>query len=105
MTKRDWLIALRNQIGLTQNEVAIRAKIERSTYAQYELGRRNPTVTNAKKIAEILGFDWTIFFANEGRVKTQKKLSLIRKELVPREWVTFKRNTSRTAITTTKPWE
>lgn len=69
--KRDWLVNLRKQVGLTQQEVAEKSQIERSTYSQYELGRRTPTVSNAKKIASALGFDWTIFFASEGRTKTQ----------------------------------
>lgn len=71
--KRDWLIAFRNQRGFTQQKVEDESKIDRSTYAQYESGRRTPTVENAKKIGEALGFDWTIFFANESGNKPQNK--------------------------------
>lgn len=72
-TKRDWLKSLREQIGLSQKDVAERAGIPRSTYAQFEVGRRNPTVANAQKVALVLGFDWTLFFAQVSRVKRQNK--------------------------------
>lgn len=73
--KRDWLVNLREQIGLSQKDVADRAGIPRSTYAQYEVGRRNPTVTNAQQVAAVLGFDWTIFFTQNSRVKRQRKIA------------------------------
>lgn len=72
MNKRLWLINIRDQLGMSQNDVAKKAGIPRSTYAGYELGRRDPTVKNAKAVASVLGFDWTIFFAQQGRTKTQK---------------------------------
>ena len=71
--KRDWLINMRLQQELTQKEVASRAFIDRSTYAQYESGRRTPTVENAKGIGNALGFEWTIFFAKESGNKQQIK--------------------------------
>lgn len=73
--KRDWLITLRDQLDLTQKDVADKAGIPRSTYAQYEVGRRNPTVANAQRISDVLGIDWTIFFAQNGRVKRQDKIA------------------------------
>lgn len=72
MDKRDWLVSIRMQLGMTQEQVASKAGIERSTYSQYELGRRTPDVNNAKNVANALGFDWTIFFASQSRTKTQK---------------------------------
>ena len=71
--RRDWLVGIRNQLGYTQEKVSELTGIKRSTYNQYEIGRRNPTVKNAKKIASALGFEWTIFFADERRTKTQKE--------------------------------
>ncbi|MCQ2010583.1 helix-turn-helix domain-containing protein [Sporolactobacillus sp. STSJ-5] len=62
---RDWLLAIRKQRNLTQSEVAERAEIARTTYAMIETGERNASVDNAKRIAESLGFDWTIFFENQ----------------------------------------
>lgn len=38
----DRLVHLRRTCGLTQQQIADRLKISRSTYAQYELGRRRP---------------------------------------------------------------
>jgi len=62
---REWLINRRNELDLTQAEVAQEANIKRSTYSMIELGERNASVSNAKKIANALGFDWTIFFDDE----------------------------------------
>ena len=43
--------ALANEIGVTEQ------------YIYYiEAGERRPSVENAKKIANVLGFDWTLFF-------------------------------------------
>lgn len=59
---RDWLKDLRIESGLTQKDIANKVDIATTTYASYEQGWRNPTVENAKKIAAVLNFDWTIFF-------------------------------------------
>lgn len=72
-TKRYWLVEARGKHGFSQKDVADRANIPRSTYAQFEVGRRNPTVSNAQKIALVLGIDWTLFFAQVSRVKRQNK--------------------------------
>jgi putative transcriptional regulator len=74
-TKRDWLINIRLQRELTQKEVAEKARIDRSTYAQYESGRRTPTVDNAKGIGNALGFEWTIFFAKDSGIRQQNNIS------------------------------
>lgn len=71
--KRDWLINLRNLQGFTQQEVADAAGVDRSSYAMYESGRRNPHVATAMKIATFLKFEWTIFFANECGNRLQNK--------------------------------
>lgn len=59
---RTWLKDIRVEKGLTQKEVASKVDIATTTYASYEQGWRNPTVENAKRIASVLNFDWTIFF-------------------------------------------
>lgn len=71
--KREWLITMRNVQGFTQQDVANAAGVDRSSYAMYESGRRNPCVATAKKIATFLRFEWTIFFANECGMKLQNK--------------------------------
>lgn len=57
---RDWLIKMRGP--KTQEAVSIDAGISRALYTQIERGTRNPSVTTAKKIANAMGFDWTLFF-------------------------------------------
>lgn len=72
MKKRDWLINIRLELGLSQKEAAEKCGISRSTYAGYEIGRRDPEIKNAMAVGNSLGFDWTIFFAKERRTMTQK---------------------------------
>lgn len=72
-TKRDWLINLRIIQGFTQQQVADAVGIDRSSYAMYESGRRNPHPMTAKRIGEFLKCDWTIFFATNCGIKQQKK--------------------------------
>lgn len=62
MEARKWLSELRKTQGLSRREVCEKSGIERSLYAYIELGKRNPSVDTAKKIAEVLKFDWPIFF-------------------------------------------
>lgn len=69
--KRAWLINFREKAGFTQEEVANLCNLPRSTYAQYEVGRRNPTVENAQKIGNALGFNWPLFFNPQCRNKRQ----------------------------------
>lgn len=59
---RYWLLDIRKTYKLTQSEVAEKASMARNTYAMIERGDRGVSVTNAKKIAAVLGFEWTIFF-------------------------------------------
>lgn len=63
MKNREWLVKSRGTIS--QQEVADRSGINRSFYTQIETGMRNPSVFTAKKIADVLGLDWTNFFINE----------------------------------------
>ena len=72
MEKRQWLIEYRGD--KTQESVAKDANIARSYYVQIETGTRNPSVQIAKKIAEVLDFDWTIFFNESGREKQHKEV-------------------------------
>lgn len=59
--------------GLTQEEVANLCGIARTTYAMYEQNKRTPRVSVAKKIAEVLEFDWTLFFEDECHESCNKK--------------------------------
>lgn len=69
---RQWLKVLREEKGLTQQEVADKARIERSYYTMIERGKRKPSVHVAKSIATAMAFDWTIFFESEGNETKHK---------------------------------
>lgn len=69
---RSWLIDIRKKSGLTQQQVADKLIIHRSTYALIESGLRNPSPNSAKQIAKVLGFEWVIFFDNVRCEKKQK---------------------------------
>lgn len=70
---RHWLVQMRLNNNMTQAEAAKQAGISRSYYSGIEVGSRNAPVATAKKIAAALGFDWTLFFADNGRKTSQKK--------------------------------
>ncbi|WP_332649749.1 helix-turn-helix transcriptional regulator [Lysinibacillus sp. 54212] len=72
---RNWLKEIRSNRVKTQSEVADAAEISRSYYTKIELGLKTPTVEVAKKIANALDFDWTIFFEDECSFKEQKQLA------------------------------
>ena len=59
---RTWLIDLRKQQNLSQSEVAQAAKISQPSYCNIENGKLNPKPKTAKRIADVLRFDWTEFF-------------------------------------------
>ena len=63
--KREWLIAYRKAKGLTQQDIAEILNVNINTYSFYEQGLRRPSPKNAKRIAQILDFDWTKFYEGE----------------------------------------
>lgn len=71
-SKRDWLINIRTNFGYTQEQVAEKARIERSTYTKAETGN-SVSVSTAKAIANVLMFKWTLFFEDECDEKGQIK--------------------------------
>jgi transcriptional regulator with XRE-family HTH domain len=58
----EWLKAIRRKKEYTQNELAMLAGIAQESYSNIENGKRRPSVEVAKKIADALDFDWTLFF-------------------------------------------
>lgn len=60
---REWLVTLRGK--QSQQELAGKIGMSQSGYALIETGDRRPSVQTAKKIASVLGFDWTRFFEND----------------------------------------
>lgn len=71
MKRREWLIRIRREKGLTQEEVARLAEIERSTYTKIETGN-SVSVKTAKKIAKVLGVSWVRFFEDDCAENAQK---------------------------------
>ena len=63
---RKWLIELRK--GRSQAQVAEAAGITQQMYSAVELGVRRPSVEVAKKIASVLGFNWTRFYEDEDEI-------------------------------------
>jgi transcriptional regulator with XRE-family HTH domain len=62
---REWLKHLREAAELSQDEVAKQAGISQSYYAAIETGERGDKlpVPTAKKIADVLRFDWQQFYS------------------------------------------
>lgn len=56
------LEAMRASKGMTQEAVAMAAKISRPAYCNIENGVRRPSPEVAQRIARVLGFEWTRFF-------------------------------------------
>lgn len=50
---------------MTQAEIANRAGIKQPSYCNIETGKWHPSVATAKKIAAVLGFDWTRFYEED----------------------------------------
>ena len=62
----------RKCIGMTQNEVAKAVGISRAFYTNIENGKKLYSVETAKKIAQVLNFDWTDFFEDEPSEQNEK---------------------------------
>ena len=56
------LLAKREEAGLTQEELGRKLGISRQAVCALESGKNTPRVSTAKKLGEILGFDWTELF-------------------------------------------
>jgi len=50
---------------LTQQQLADLVGVDRTLISKIESGVSSPSVATAKKIAAVLGFDWTRFFEDE----------------------------------------
>ncbi len=61
----EWLRQLRKKKGLQQKQIARMVGIGQSGYSMIENKERIPSVPTAKKIAAVLGFNWTRFYEDE----------------------------------------
>ncbi|GKV70232.1 transcriptional regulator [Sporosarcina sp. NCCP-2716] len=71
---RTWLKEKRLKSKMTQEQVAKKVGVARTTYAMYEQGERDPSVGVAVSIGDVLKFKWTLFFedkVHETRIKKQ----------------------------------
>lgn len=66
-TKREWLIRLRKAKGLSRADVVNKVNITQQAYCYIENNKRNPSVELAQRIANLLGFDWTLFYVPANR--------------------------------------
>jgi transcriptional regulator with XRE-family HTH domain len=58
--ERTWLIELRQQVGYSQVDIAEKLNTSQQTISRWELGIRTPKPKQAKRLAEVLGYeDWT----------------------------------------------
>lgn len=54
----------REDLDLSQQEVADELHVDRSTYSHYETGKNAPNLKMTKKICDILGIKYTEVFKN-----------------------------------------
>lgn len=59
---RKWLRDIREKADKSGSKVAEEAGISQQMYSFIEIGQKTPSVQVAKRIATVLGFDWTRFF-------------------------------------------
>ena len=59
---REWLKKIRLDKNLTHEQISTKCGISRQYYSFIESGERNVPVKTAKKIAEVLDFDWQKFY-------------------------------------------
>lgn len=78
MEERRWLKEYREYLGLSQDKMAEKLGIPKSTYTSYESGHRTPSVERAKELEKKSDIDWRSFF--EKNVLTMR--TLVRKKLI-----------------------
>ncbi|SDX46048.1 DNA-binding transcriptional regulator, XRE-family HTH domain [Marininema mesophilum] len=78
---RHWLIIARTEgeVSFTQEEIATKVNVKRQYYGMIEKGTRTPSVSLAKRIANILNFNWVIFFDSKGNNMLLSEADLHRK--------------------------
>lgn len=60
--KRDWMKEKRKELGLTQVQLSAKANVSIRSISHAEMGTRDPEVPIAKRLANVLGVDWTKFY-------------------------------------------
>jgi putative transcriptional regulator len=65
----EWLKDIRRKKNLTPKKIAELVGCSKEHIYKIEAGERTPSVNTAKKIAEALGFDWTLFYEDTTQPK------------------------------------
>lgn len=75
---KELLISKRKDLGYSHQDVADKcgANITRSFYGLIENGNRRPSIEVAKKISQLLGIEWTVFFEVESNEKLRKRVAI-----------------------------
>lgn len=63
--KREWLIQMRKESGMTTTEVAKELGITQQYFSWVEIGKRRPSPELAQKIANLFDFKWTRFYQKD----------------------------------------
>ena len=71
--ERNWLKQIREAKGYEQKDVADKINKTQAYYSFIESGDRNPSVESAQRIAEVLEFDWTLFFPSKKKNKKTRR--------------------------------
>jgi len=66
---RQWFRDIRIKKGFTQSHIAELSGVDVTTINKIELGTRNPHPDTAKRIADVLGFEWTRFYESDSPTK------------------------------------
>ncbi len=77
MTQREWLRALRKQRKLTQSAVADVLGVTVRGYQQWEAGVSKPEHDHLFKLAELLGQEVLVRFAEEARTRNHGPRSAV----------------------------
>lgn len=60
------LKSIREAKGISQYKLAELSGVKRTTIAMIETGKNVPNITNAKKLASVLDFEWFEFYEEGG---------------------------------------
>lgn len=80
MEFHDKLRSARNETGLTQQQVADKMGITKSTYCGYETGKRKPDVKKIKELARILNVTGSYLIGVDEQERSSKKAPLYSSE-------------------------
>lgn len=69
---RAWLLRLRKEAKLTQEEVADLVQTTQQHYSLIEKGERRPSPRLAKRIAALLEFEWVKFYEDDETSATKE---------------------------------